>query len=251
MQYVRKSVNGFWRRCSSERRVRLLLAAKGIFPAVLSCALSRAFWRNFWNAERKKESALFGVSVPELNGSERAVLIEALFEFAPFGSVLEVGSAFGQNFHLLAPLFPEVSFVGVDRDSECVAGAKSLFSELRISNVEFLEQDMEKLHFPDQSFDLVFSSAALLFISPEKISAVISEMWRVSRKGIVLLEQHQAGAPDQSFIRGDGARYWVRDYEELAKGFAARERVTVKKVLNALWTNEQWDKFGSVIRISR
>lgn len=75
--------------------------------------------------------------------------------------VLELGSGTGFNSIYLAKRNPTVKFTGIDlvpgnvREAEKKSG--------NISNVEFYVADFEALHFPEQSFDLVFAIESICY----------------------------------------------------------------------------------------
>jgi SAM-dependent methyltransferase len=70
---------------------------------------------------------------------------------------------------------------GVDLAPQMLAAAGRRARAHGIDNVEFLEMDAERLHFPDASFDAVTCATGLMFF-PDAVGA-LKEMRRVLRQG--------------------------------------------------------------------
>jgi SAM-dependent methyltransferase len=116
--------------------------------------------------------------------------------------MLEVGAGVGQRASLLRAR--ETEFTGLDPNSACVRVARHNFPEC-----EFLQaEDLAELPLPDEQFELVLSVTALQR-SPQPVKhPIVSEMWRVLRRGgwLVLLEelvQGGAGGPSSSLRAED------------------------------------------------
>ena len=72
---------------------------------------------------------------------------------------------------------PRGSVTGIDMTREMLAKARSAASEMGVSNVVFVEGEVESLPFEDESFDVVISNGVIDLI-PDKDS-VFSEIQRV------------------------------------------------------------------------
>ncbi len=119
--------------------------------------------------------------------------------------VLEVGAGMGKNLLVLAGCFPDIEFTGVELTEQGVARAKSAQEEAELpdvirayspmeikdnfahSKVEFFQGTASKLEFDDNSFDLVFSLAAVEQMELIRDEAV-SEMVRVSSESVLMVE---------------------------------------------------------------
>jgi SAM-dependent methyltransferase len=108
-------------------------------------------------------------------GDVEAELIRNLLMPQRGESLLDVGCGTGYFSRRFAA-FIEGAVAGIDISSEWIAYAR-VHSDDRI---DFHEADACKLPFPDGSFDLVASIAALCFISDERTA--IREMLRVCRR---------------------------------------------------------------------
>src|SRR5258705_2187022 len=74
----------------------------------------------------------------------------------------------------------------IDESAEAIEQIQSLVTALAppLPNRNFLVEPVEEMSFPDNSFDLVISSAVLHFARDEtQWSAMVKEMWRVLKPG--------------------------------------------------------------------
>ena len=101
--------------------------------------------------------------------------------------------------------------------------------------------------FPENSIDVVFTDAVLLYIGPDKIAKVIKEMLRVARRRIVVLEMHvNQDLTQKDLFTKDG---WLRDYEALFRKSASHKRITVEKLPVGMRTSGRWSGYGHIIEI--
>lgn len=236
-----------------------LLSLRGFLPEVAYFSLKALFFRNLWSQELKLARRMYDADHAEIHGSERATLIENLVEAYPFTSVLELGCAYGKNFHILAPLFPDVKFVGLDADSDILEGANSYLKERGINNAELKYGKIEDLSkIPDNSYDIVLTCASLLYVSDQSIEKVILDMLRISNKDIFILEQQVSNKYYEKqhlgvFHKGLGSDqgYWQRDYLKLLQFFIDPKQVKYTKVPSPIWPTEEWSTYAGLIKISK
>ena len=96
--------------------------------------------------------------------------------------VLDLGSGAGTDSLIAAQMIGEQGRVtGVDMTPEMLAKARAAAAEMGASNVEFVEGEVERLPFPDESFDVVISNGVIDLI-PDK-DAVFGEIFRVLAPG--------------------------------------------------------------------
>jgi arsenite methyltransferase len=106
----------------------------------------------------------------------------ALGVLAPGERVLDLGSGAGTDSLVAAQMVgAEGRVTGIDMTPEMVATARAGAAELDAANVEFLEGEVERLPFPDASFDVLISNGVIDLI-PDK-DAVFAELFRVLRPG--------------------------------------------------------------------
>ncbi len=233
-----------------ERLCRL----RNYLPSFLWLRVWRAYWWIHWTVEFNRERIRQRRFVtPRLHGSERALLVESVGEVFPIASILEIGCGFGQSLHYMAKMFPDAKeIIGIDIDSERISVGQQLLKDAGMDHVRLFVQDAKDLSlFPSGSFDVVYASASLLFVPPETINAVLSEMIRVAKVRVVLLEQHKAGLVEDGRFSDEtsGKLYWIRDYR-LALGRASGQlTVQTKRVANPLWITEKWKEYATLIEV--
>ena len=111
-------------------------------------------------------------------------------------------------------------------------------------NVQLLKAKIYKLGFPSRNFDLVFSWAVLIYIAPDRIHQVITELVRVSRKRILLAEFHDGSLTESKFDN-----HWVYNYSLLFKKHSALiKSVNISRIPEM--NQGDWGKYGSYIEVS-
>lgn len=112
--------------------------------------------------------------------------------FVPGMRLLDAGCGSGRNLHYF--LRNGYDICGVDESEEAIAQTRRLASALgQQSSVEssgegpsnnFRVEPVDRMSFPDSSFDVVLSSAVLHFARDERQwHAMMNEMWRVLKPG--------------------------------------------------------------------
>lgn len=91
------------------------------------------------------------------------------------GSVLDVGCAAGGFYNIIKTVNPGINYTGIDVSEKMIHAAKNLFP-----GTDFKLTAGDKIDFPDNSFDLVFSLGVLNHVLDYK--SFISECFRVSKK---------------------------------------------------------------------
>jgi len=96
--------------------------------------------------------------------------------------VLDLGSGGGLDCFLAAQkVGPKGKAVGLDMTPDMVELARRNAGKVGLSNVEFHQGEMEKMPFPDASFDVIISNC-VINLSPDK-DAVFREAFRVLKPG--------------------------------------------------------------------
>ena len=141
-----------------------------------------------------------------INHASRYVSFYKILSGLPISSILEVGCGKGDNLQTLR-LLGSYKLVGLD-------SLRYACLETKASGIEVVEGSALNLPFSDESFDLVFSSGLLMHIAPENMGQVKDELWRVSKKYMLVIEYY---AKDEHFIswRGRDRLLWKRDYGNL------------------------------------
>lgn len=123
-------------------------------------------------------------------------------------SVLEVGANIGQNLE------------AIDQFANCELYACEPNELAREELTEWIPAThvtadyADKLSFPDDVADLVFTSGVLIHIAPDKLMASMREIHRCARRWIICGEYF---APSEEMIpyRGHDNAMWRRDYGSL------------------------------------
>ena len=123
------------------------------------------------------------------------------------GSILEVGANLGMNLQALGHLTSAELFAV---EPNALARAKLMESQVLPANniSDCLAHD---LRFPDESFDLVFTSGVLIHIHPDNLLSSCSEIHRVTRRYIVCIE-YFSDKPEEIHYRGHDELLFKRDF---------------------------------------
>ena len=187
-----------------------------------------------------------------LNHPHRSFLVETISRFNP-SSILEIGCNCGPNLYLLAKKIPDAKIIGIDINPMAVQKGNEWLTQKGVSNVRLSIGKADELNqFQNNSFDIVFTDAVLIYIGPDKINNVISEMVRIASHALVLLEW-QSYEPERNNQRGLGVYYkdlWKRDYVALMKQFVHEEQIRVTKITEDIWPEKNWQEVGAVIEVS-
>ena len=97
-------------------------------------------------------------------------------------AVLDVGSGAGTDSLVAAQMVGvDGRVTGIDMTPEMLTKARGAATEMGVTNVEFVAGEVERLPFPDASFDVVISNGVIDLI-PDK-DAVFAEIERVLEPG--------------------------------------------------------------------
>lgn len=172
----------------------------------------------------------------------RKQIIEAVWSFYPFETVLEVGCSSGPNLILLAQKFPDVHFIGIDINVSAIKTGKQYLRECNISNVSLFTGRADRLgRFKDKSVDIVFTDAVLMFVGKDKITGVLKEMGRIARKGLIFNEYN---SPNLNFHKYDDGR-WVYNFERVLRECFPSATLRFEK---STFTGGCWDEYGTLIK---
>jgi ubiquinone/menaquinone biosynthesis C-methylase UbiE len=197
----------------------------------------------------------------------RHYLVEKINKFSP-KSVLEIGCASGPNLYHIAKKFPDAEIIGIDINPMAVQKGNEWLRQEGISNVELKVGRAQELdQFADKSFDVVFTDAVLIYISPNEIRHVTKEMLRIGRV-IILIEWHvfnrwiasllsryyylRTRNPSFKPRTASSSLYvghWARDYAMLFEEFVSKEKVRITKLPKGVWNDKNWRRWGAIIEV--
>jgi len=215
------------------------------------------------------------------NHPHRSFLAETICKFSPISSVLEIGCASGPNLYCIAKKFPYAEIRGIDINPMAVQRGNELFEREGFSNVRLevgKAQNLKRFH--DKSFDVVFTDAVLIYVSPNEIRQVAREMFRIGRILVMnewhvfskwlalLLNEYYCAKMRTGKMQlrqrnltlncslmpesplGFFVGHWVRDYEALFGEFINREKVHIAKLPKGLWNDKGWRQWGAIIEVN-
>ena len=97
-------------------------------------------------------------------------------------SVLDLGSGAGNDCFVARAIVGETGKVtGIDFTDAMLEKARTNNAKIGYTNVEFIQGDIEKMPFPDNTFDVIVSNCVLNLV-PDKQKA-FSEMYRLTKPG--------------------------------------------------------------------
>ena len=118
-----------------------------------------------------------------VNHPHRKLIIDQLFRFSPFESLLEVGCNCGPNLYCIGLTFPFIKLAGIDPSQASIdVGRKFL------PDVLFRTGTVQKLPYHNLEFDIVLTDAVLIYVPPAEIEQAMDELARVAKKAIILVE---------------------------------------------------------------
>lgn len=177
------------------------------------------------------------------NHPHRDQIVQSVLAFKDVNSVLEIGCASGANLIRLRTALPEAQFIGVDINQQGIRTASEYFDSKGYKNVNFFVGRADKLSdIKDRSIDVVLADAVLMFITPDRIEKVLSEMIRIAKKGVVLNEYHKDRELNGYF---NGGR-WIYDLSALLKKQLPDAVIHISK---STFIGGAWDDYGSLIEV--
>lgn len=135
---------------------------------------------------------------------------EILREFSGPLKILDAGTGAGHLPALLAKRRTDFAITGVDLSSACLELAKEKVRAGKLDGVQFVRGDLEKMRFPDASFDLVVSTCSLHHW--RRPAAVLRELVRVLKLGGELWLLDDAGEASPA-----ARKEWVAEVERRAR----------------------------------
>jgi len=139
-------------------------------------------------------------------GISRRQLNESFLRLIPKQArILEVGCNMGTQLSLLNETgYSEL--YGIEIQDYALALAQP-----RLPDAELRQASALSIPFPDQHFDLVFTSGVLIHISPSDLPKALREIYRCSRCWIWGFEYYSP-IPTEIFYRGHSNLLWKMDY---------------------------------------
>lgn len=158
-------------------------------------------------------------------GITRTILDQRFLQTVPPSArILEVGCNIGNQLVLLRQL-GYTSLHGIEIQSYAVEKARK-----QLPDAIFKEASAFAIPFPDQYFDLVFTSGVLIHIAPEDLPRALDEIRRVAKTWIWGFEYY-APATTEIMYRGHSGLLWKSDFAQIyLRRFADLELVREERL---------------------
>jgi ubiquinone/menaquinone biosynthesis C-methylase UbiE len=159
-------------------------------------------------------------------------------------SVLEVGCADGVNLRKISKKKPNIKLEGIDINKRVLEEGRITLKNDGISNVILKYKSAKNLNtYNSKEFDVVFCDAILMYIAPNNIDKVLKNIIRISRKSVLLCEQH---TNDKSFYNDK----WVHNYNAIIEKIPGVQVVYFHPIPDNIWGGD-WAKYGKIIEIKK
>ena len=176
-----------------------------------------------------------------INHPHRKQIVSAISSFGNINSVLEIGCNSGPNMFLLAQKIKNLQIYGIDINKRAIAYGKKMAHLERINNLYFFYGKAYDLSiFSSNTIDIVLCDAVLMFVGPKKIGQALSEMRRVTRRGLVFNEYHSENPPEGNYLDGR----WIYNYKELLDKYFPHAKISFER---SAFSGGEWDIYGTLI----
>jgi ubiquinone/menaquinone biosynthesis C-methylase UbiE len=125
----------------------------------------------------------------QMNDMRGNTVIAHLYEIYPDldpKTVLEMGCTVGNSLVAVKRAFPGADCTGLDVGASLLRYARARAAHLGVP-LDFVQGNAEQTDFPDDSFDLVYSSAMLHETSHKALPRIMAECFRVLKPGGVMI----------------------------------------------------------------
>jgi len=204
-------------------------------------------WERYW-ANRKFGKDWHGQQKNWIDGYwnsrhhlHRKLLVDTIVKYEP-KTVLEIGCASAPNLALLTERLPQTKLVGMDINEHALNRARYEFA--LNPNVTLHYGKADQMGFADKYFDVTFTDAMMIYIGKDKITQVMENIKRTTKKAVIFLERHMIGVGWEGYYK-DGL--WYRDYLRLAKVFFPNSIVSITKITENIW--KEWSEYGYLIEV--
>jgi hypothetical protein len=193
-----------WRRLprqvrNATRRLRLGAAGKEVSEDVWRKRGGEDWIETYWS---------------DVYSPRRDCIIDALrTSFGAPASVLDVGCNAAPNLRRISAEFPGCRLVGFDINQEAIDGATRRFAALGIHAELSVGSYYDVLPaVPTSSIDVVVTSYALAYVPTANLPAVLADIVRIARRGLVLAEPMAFGGRRSPGVLTVPWYDWRHDY---------------------------------------
>ena len=122
-------------------------------------------------------------------------------------SVLEVGCNVGINLRALDRLI-DADLYAVEPNA---AARNVVLSEGVLPSERLFDADASKIPMGDGAVDLSFTTGVLIHVPPAELASAVDELYRVSRR-YILISEYFADQPEEKVYRGQDGLLFKRDF---------------------------------------
>jgi trans-aconitate methyltransferase len=151
-----------------------------------------------------------------------------------------LGCASGPNLVLINKVFPRVQLGGIDISAQAISTAKKYLPPASVMEVG----PIDNMFYSNKSGDVILTDASLIYIGHDKINKVMSEIKRIGRNRVVLVEFHSTSFWKRLALKL-ASGYNAYDYKKLLEKHRFYD-IEIKK-LPDYWNGEPWKTFGHII----
>lgn len=183
------------------------------------------------------------IDTSSLEHPHRQLIVDAVRNKFPARNILELGSGSGINLLNLRKHFPEIEYKGIDINRKAISLGKKELQDNNIRNIELEVGNISDIkRMKSNSIDVILTDAVLMYVHPKEMQMLFTEMFRVSRLGMVLCEQMSPGG-----VYND---HWRHDYNEMFQNLLGAGKLNATKITSEYW-DADWVKFGYLITIEK
>lgn len=151
-----------------------------------------------------------------------------------FESLLEVGCNAGGNILRIRDEFDisDLDLAGIDVNADSIQ-----FIQEKLPDVLWRIGNAKNLPFHEEEYDVVLADAILMYADPEESKEILSEMNRVAKKAIIIVDWFS----EKEEIKD---QHWCRDYEKILKCY----KLEVHKIKIKKWPTKSgnWERNGYI-----
>jgi pseudaminic acid biosynthesis-associated methylase len=140
--------------------------------------------------------------------TRRALNLRFLGGISKCARILEVGCNVGNQLLVLQEM-GFTNLFGIEIQSYALERARS-----RVPDAKFTQASVLAIPYPDQNFDLVFTSGVLIHIAPPNVPVALAEIHRCAKTWVWGSEYYAPRMTEVSY-RGHNSLLWKTDYAQL------------------------------------
>ena len=221
---------------------RLLRKLKRFFDGLIGDKSDEFFWKykSYFSLDWRNGYLDLNTEIHP----HRKILLKKLTRPYLFDSILEVGCANGTNLRMINKKIPDIKLEGIDINKKALKEGANILKRDNILNITLKYQSAKNLSsYGSGQFDAVFCDAVLMYMGPNNINKVLKEMVRISKKSVIICEQHTNG---NSFYNDK----WIHNFDFLLKNTPGIQSVNFYSISDDIWSGD-WNKYGKIIVVEK